>query len=313
MANRVWIGLALAACMGPSPSPGGEAVEILARGPWPHITATSPAPLPREVRTWVFRDKESLRRVAGTHGEAAVARALGVASVDFAKRMIVAVGDGTQPLVGVSGGGSPSAPLRVEITGVGPAEEGSLVVHWRRARRGEEILTAPLALALLDRTDGDVTFARTPDDAAPPPEDGRVKVLARALLPDGWSAESESRGWVERDYALLIDPRLNAPEPVLERMRQQAAARYARALKVEAIDFDRRMVIGVSGGVQGSGGYRVEVTRAEADGPGKVLTVSWTLHAPKGPATAALTHPAEVILIDRFDGEVRFVREPPVK
>ncbi len=313
MANHFGIGLAMAACLGPAMLEGGEALMILARGPWPHIPATSSAPLPRELRTWVFRDEESLRHIAGDHGESAVARTLGVASIDFAKQMVVAVGDGTQPLVGVSGGGSPSAPLRVEITGAALAEDGSLAVHWRRARRGEEILTAPLALALLERTDGVVTFARTPDDADPPREDGRKLLLARALWPDGWSAESASREWVVRNAGSLVDPRMKAPEPVLERLRCEAAARYARALHVEAVDFDRQMVIGVSGGVQRSGGYRVEITRVEADAPGKILTVRWTLHAPEGFATAVLTHPAEVILVDQFDGDVKFVREPEAR
>jgi hypothetical protein len=38
-------------------------------------------------------------------------------------------------------------------------------------------------------------------------------------------------------------------------MRKENAARYTKALKVDAIDFGKQMILGVSGGVQPSGGY----------------------------------------------------------
>ena len=109
-----------------------------------------------------------------------------------------------------------------------------------------------------------------------------VKVLARAFWPDGWRAEKPARQWVVRRYEDLIDPRLKAPEEVLERMRREAAGRYAKALKVDAIDFTKDMIVGVSGGVRPTGGYHVEVTKVEADAAGKRLTVHWRLSAPVG-------------------------------
>jgi len=106
-----------------------------------------------------------------------------------------------------------------------------------------------------------------------------------------------------------FDPRLRAPEPVLERLRAEAKARYAAALKVGGIDFAKQMVVGVSGGVQPAGA-RVEVTRATAGAGGKALTVYWKLHpAPPGKPAGGLAHPAEVVLLDRFAGAIHFREE----
>jgi hypothetical protein len=107
----------------------------------------------------------------------------------------------------------------------------------------------------------------------------------------------------------LIDPRLRAPEPVLERMRAEAKARYAKALGVADIDFAKQMVVGVSGGVQPAGA-RVEITRAAATADGKVLTVYWRLvPAGKDSPAAGVAHPAGVALLDRFAGDIRFRAE----
>jgi len=51
----------------------------------------------------------------------------------------------------------------------------------------------------------------------------------------------------------------------------------------------------------------VDVTGLEVKD--KTLTVKWKLNAPKGAATQAFTHPATVILIERFDDTVKF--DPP--
>jgi hypothetical protein len=139
-----------------------------------------------------------------------------------------------------------------------------------------------------------------------------VKVAARAFWPDGWPPEAPRQEWVVRNYADLIDPRLRAPEPVLEKMRAEAAARYAKALGVKEIDFTKQMVVGVSGGVQPAGA-RVEVTRVEADAKG-ALTVSWKLQPAKpGDKSGEIAHPAEVILVERTTAEVKFKQEPAKK
>lgn len=124
------------------------------------------------------------------------------------------------------------------------------------------------------------------------------------------AARGPRKEWFVRGEDELVDPRLRAPEPVLEKMRAEAKARYAKALKVDGIDFTKQMVVGVSGGVQPAGG-RVEITRAETDAAGKALTVYWRLHpAAKDKPAARIEHPAEVVLLDRFAGDIRFKEEP---
>jgi hypothetical protein len=90
-----------------------------------------------------------------------------------------------------------------------------------------------------------------------------------------------------------------------------ATGQLAKMLKVEKIDWAKQMVILVSGGVQRTGGYSVNVEKlAVAD---KTLTVHWKLNTPKKGSivTQALTHPGAIALVERFGGEVRFDPAPP--
>ena len=317
--------LGLLACVALSPNAGSAAdvkdLKIQARGAWPHMTVYSPAGSPRELKQWVFREEKELAEVAGPHGVPTVAAALKVDGVDFKKQMLLAVFDGTQPLVGVSGGGAPSAPNRIEIRRVEVSDDGNtMTVRWRTAPRDpkDEIITAPLQAVLIDRFDGVVQFERDPvpsKDKSDPAQGKEIKATARASWPDGWKAEEPARQWFVRHYADLIDPRLEAPENVLERMRQAASDRYVKALKADAIHWDKQMVVGVSAGVQPNGGYKVEVTRVETDADGKRMTVYWTLRPPaKGEKFAPEpAHPAEVVLVEQFPGEVQFKEESAPK
>ena len=94
---------------------------------------------------------------------------------------------------------------------------------------------------------------------------------------------------------------LDAPPAVI---KKAATANLAKELKVKDIDWTRQMVVVVSGGTQRSGGFRVEVTGLEIKD--RMMTVKWKLHSPKGNATAAITHPAEVVLLPKFAGKVVF-------
>jgi len=315
--NRVpWIALFLiAACAGVAEAAEATEVKILARGAWPHLPTHASAGIgtDRAPLTRVLRSEVELAKAAGSGARITAAKEFKVAEVDFSKRMIVAVEDGTQPMVGISGGGAPSALYAVAIVRIDRDDDAkAMVIRWRRVPRGKEqgILTRPLEAVLVDKFDGEVTFDRLPPSDAPektkePPVAGKVVVpAARAFWPEGWPPEAARKEWSIRDEAELIDARLRAPEPVLERMRAEAKARYAKVLKVEGIDFAKRMVVGVSAGVQPAGA-RVEVTRAELDPDGKTMTVIWKIHPPaKGQAEIA--HPAEVVLLDRFAGTLRF-------
>ncbi len=317
------IGLLSEAAAGEPPPrpPDGREVKIVARGAWPYVPVYAAAAFPRKLQQWVFRDEKELAEAAGPHGPVVVARAFKVDAIDFKKQMVLAVADGTQPLVGVSGGGPPSAPSRIEIGPITAGEDGKvLTVRWRLAPRepADGILSTPLQAVLVERFDGDVRFER---EAAPAkdkdtPDKGKaVKVLARASWPDGWRPEEPARQWVVRRYEDLTDPRIEAPDVVVERMRRESADRYARALKVAAVDFGKQMIVGVSGGVQPTGGYTVEITRAEADADGGRMTVHWALRPPAEGAkvTLELTHPAEVALVEQFAGKVRFQEDAPPK
>ena len=72
------------------------------------------------------------------------------------------------------------------------------------------------------------------------------------------------------------------------------------------------MVVGVSGGVLPAGS-RIGVTRVEVDPDGKSMTVFWKVHpAEKGKPATEIAHPAEVVLLERFAGPIRF-REAAAK
>ena len=86
----------------------------------------------------------------------------------------------------------------------------------------------------------------------------------------------------------------------------EGRANLAKELKVKEIDWTKQMLVVVSGGTQRTGGFRVEVTGLETKG--ETLTVKWKIAPPKGLATQAFTHPAEVVLVPKFAGKVGFLR-----
>jgi hypothetical protein len=268
----------------------------------------------RVVRTLSVRSAEELMKVAGPSARITVPKALKVASIDFKIHMLLVVEDGTQPMVGVSGGGAPSALYAVAITRIErDVTPERMTVLWRLVPRakGQGILTRPLEAVLVERFNGEVSFKRLPpaDQAGksdPEPAGKEAPAVGRAFWADGWMPEAPRQEWVVRAYAELIDPRLRAPEPVLEQMRREAAQRYAKALGVADIDFTKQMVVGVSAGVQPAGA-RVEVVRIERDVAGKSITVHWRLRAPAaGQPAGEIVHAAAVALFERIPGDIRF-------
>ena len=95
----------------------GRPVKILNRGPWPHLPTHTSAGIgtDRAPITRVIRTEAELAKAAGGGARITAAKAFKLDAIDFDKHMIVAVEDGTQPMVGVSGGGPPSAPYTVSI------------------------------------------------------------------------------------------------------------------------------------------------------------------------------------------------------
>ena len=130
----------------------GRPVKILARSPWPHLPTHAPAGIgtDRAPTTRVIRTADELAKAAGGGARVTAAKAFKLAAIDFDTHMILAVGDGTQPLVGVSGGGPPSAPYTVSIVRVDRDEAGkTLTVRWRRLKaaavRDSNTVTSPSA------------------------------------------------------------------------------------------------------------------------------------------------------------------------
>lgn len=63
----------------------------------------------------MIRTGDELEKAAGSGAHVTAAKAFKLDAIDFDKHMILAVEDGTQPMVGVSGGVRP-AGARVEVT-----------------------------------------------------------------------------------------------------------------------------------------------------------------------------------------------------
>jgi hypothetical protein len=82
-----------------------------------------------------------------------------------------------------------------------------------------------------------------------------------------------------------------------------------RAFQLKAVNFHRRTLVVVSGGVQPTDGYRVEVTKIDLDQG--TMRVHWKLHCPGPgqPVAPRATHPAAVVLLKRFDGDVKLEPE----
>lgn len=286
-------------------------VKILASGPWPYLPTHIGASGGLVMRQWAIRSDEDLIKAAGRGALVTVPKALNVDSLDFKKQMLLAVEDGTQPMVGVSGGGPPSAPLALVFIRIERGDK-TMTAFWRRVPRQPQqgIITRPLAAALVEHFDGEIKFQRLPDKPAadePKPAGQSVKIVAQGFWPDGWPKESPRQDWVIRNYRDLIDARLRAPENVLERMRREQAARYAKALKVDQIDWDKQMIIGVSGGVQPAGST-VKITRIEQN-KDMSLTVRWRLHEAPAKSAKSIIHPAEVVLVERSSANVKFEQD----
>src|SRR5262249_13239685 len=121
------LAILLTPAMTTQPPAAGKAVTILARGAWPHQPAYQGAPPAAVVQQRASRSGRELAEVAGAHALPAVTRALGVKDIDFTRHMLLAVTGTRQPLVGVSGGGPPSAPSRVEVAGVVQGDAGKVM------------------------------------------------------------------------------------------------------------------------------------------------------------------------------------------
>ena len=84
-------------------------------------------------------------------------------------------------------------------------------------------------------------------------------------------------------------------------VQKEMVAELAKVLQVEEIDWSKQMAIAVRG-EPGTKADKVHFDSLKVEG--KVLTVSWKVK--QRPPHAGLGTPIAVILIERFDGEVKF-------
>src|SRR5262245_36688304 len=124
-----------------------------------------------------------------------------------------------------------------------------------------------------------------------------VKILGRGI----WRALAKQGAPAQQlvirsgeEYAKAIGTSEN-PQAALENLR--------KAMKID-VDWDKHMLIVVTGGVQPTGGYRVEIRDVKQTG--ETMAVHWKLHKPMPGTltTSALTHPAEIVLVEKFAGKV---------
>ncbi|HZV05779.1 MAG TPA: protease complex subunit PrcB family protein [Gemmataceae bacterium] len=152
--------------------------------------------------------------------------------------------------------------------------------------------------------------------AAPPGSDAEnqkdikeVKIEARAV----WPVQEEKpvqrviRSGEELAVALGVDP----PHAKEKKFQTGASEDTAKLLKVKNIDWSKQMLVIVAAGEKRTGGYRMEILslRAKADR----LIVNWKLHSPPPGTfvTQAISYPAQMVLVERFQGAVCF--DPPVE
>ena len=172
--------------------------------------------------------------------------------------------------------------------------------------RFREVPSAPAALA--GRTALAATAPLTFKVAEDKTKDKELKVQARGF----WRAAAKPGAAAQQ--LVFRHPGEAAKAMGLTgdgRSRIQATRMLAEALKVPTIDWDKQMVIVVTAGAKPTGGYSVDVTSLAVKD--KTLTVHWKLKspAPGSFVTQAFTHPAQAVLTERFEGEVKF--DPPAK
>lgn len=158
-----------------------------------------------------------------------------------------------------------------------------------------------------------LVLAAPPAKESPAKEeaDRDLKVLARGVWPVRHETPAQMilRNAEELALAHGVD-RKDARD-----MRLQIAAMedVAQLLKVKGIDWNKQMLVVVAAGAQPTGGYSIEFLSLPARD--RKLTVNWRLNRPADGAvvTQAITYPAQMALVERFEGPVKFDPEAKEK
>jgi hypothetical protein len=140
-------------------------------------------------------------------------------------------------------------------------------------------------------------------------EDRELKVLGRSVWPvrNKQPAQLVIRSAEELARSHGIEGQ-DAKDP---RFQADVTADAAQLLKVKTIDWKKQMLVVVAAGTKPTGGYTIEILTLPVKD--KTLTVHWKLNSPKpdSPVRKAPTYPGQMVLIERFTGEVKF--DPPLR
>lgn len=220
----------------------------------------------------VVRDSASLEKLWNAHylGRSPVPA---LPQVDFSRSMVV----------GVFAGSQAAGCRTVEVAAV-QGENGKVVVEYEigtlvTVAPCTQALDAPMALAVIDRHDGEVEFV----DATPQPMAFTSVDLANT------SAVTTPQTVVVRDVAAWAE------------LWARHKSIFEPALPVPQVDFGRYMVIGVFIGSRPNGCYGTTVTNVQRSGRKIELTRIDREPTYGAVCTQALTAPSHLIMVERSD------------
>jgi len=135
----------------------------------------------------------------------------------------------------------------------------------------------------------------------PPAGDAPLKIVARRDL------QGPSQWGVPPDYRLI-----RSGHELVRAVGVDVAEQLEREFGRPRIDYRRYMLAYVSAGSRRSSGFAVNILDvvkrpAAAD---QAIRVRWSLYEPQGFVLMVITTPAQIVMIDRADGEPEFERVP---
>lgn len=101
---------------------------------------------------------------------------------------------------------------------------------------------------------------------------------------------------------------VRSDEELKQHLKKDLAS-LAKLLKVDTVDFKKQMIVHVSAGASTPSDHQVQIARAEKDDQGKTMTVYWKVVKPQGAIANAGADAGELVLLERFEGTVKFVNE----
>jgi hypothetical protein len=139
--------------------------------------------------------------------------------------------------------------------------------------------------------------------------DRELTILARGVWPVRQAKPTQLI--IRNGEELALAHRISATDAKDTRLQIAVGKDVLKLLKVETIDWKKNMLVVVTAGMKPTAGYSVEVLTLPLKG--KTLTVRWRLNSPKpgSHVTQRVTHPSQMVLVERFDGSIQF--DPPAK